>query len=79
MPMTKDMVEIRSQDMSLSLLVGYFEYFIIFFRLVQYLKKERLENIYISFEVTQAQLIELFWLHQNRNKNSKMPASKLKV
>ena len=59
--------------------LGYFEYFIIFFRLVQYLKKERLENIYISFEVTQAQLIELFWLHQNHNKNSKMPASKLKV
>ena len=79
MPMTKDMVEILNQDMSLSLLVGYFEYFIIFFRLVQYLKKERLENIYISFEVTQAQLIELFWLHQNHNKNSKMPASKLKV
>ena len=29
MPMTRDMVEIRSQNMSLSLLVGYFEYFII--------------------------------------------------
>ena len=28
--MTKDMVEILSQDMSLSLLVGCFEYFITF-------------------------------------------------
>ena len=79
MPMTKDMVEIRSQDMSLSLLVGYFEYFIIFFRLVQYLKKERLENIYISFEVTQAQLIELFWLHQNHNKIQKHPPVNLNL
>ena len=32
--------EIQSQDKSLSLLAGYFEYFIMFFRLVQYLKKE---------------------------------------
>ena len=32
--------EIQSKDTSLSLLVGYIEYFIMFFRLAQHLKKE---------------------------------------